>query len=188
MDAKAKRDDAGCWTIAAPTVGWWRGAPSSGALVRGGDSIGTLEILGVQHELHAPAGAAGIVVESTGATSVRSAVDHGSTLLVLDPSGAIGVEDAGAEEATSIDGALSFGSPMSGRFYTRPSPDKAPFVEAGMILEEGQTVCLLEVMKTFNRITYGGAGLPARAKVSKVVPADGDEVSGGEPLLLLETA
>jgi acetyl-CoA carboxylase biotin carboxyl carrier protein len=47
---------------------------------------------------------------------------------------------------------------------------------------------LLEVMKTFNRIAYGGPGLPARATIRRVVPADGDDVEAGSPLLVVEPA
>jgi acetyl-CoA carboxylase biotin carboxyl carrier protein len=41
------------------------------------------------------------------------------------------------------------------------------------------------VMKTFNRVVYGGAGLPDEATVARVVPTDGDDVSQGDPLLIL---
>ena len=41
-------------------------------------------------------------------------------------------------------------------------------------------------MKTFNRITYGGDGLPARARVVRILPADGDDLDGGQPLLEIE--
>ena len=40
-------------------------------------------------------------------------------------------------------------------------------------------------MKTFNRVTYGGAGLPERARVEKILVADGDDVNAGDPLLAL---
>ena len=42
---------------------------------------------------------------------------------------------------------------MPGTFYTRPSPDKPPFVQQGDMVCEGQTVALIEVMKTFSTIT-----------------------------------
>ena len=49
-------------------------------------------------------------------------------------------------------------------------------------------MCLLEVMKTFHRISYGGAGLPKKAKISAVVPGDGADVEVGDALLRLEGA
>jgi acetyl-CoA carboxylase biotin carboxyl carrier protein len=44
---------------------------------------------------------------------------------------------------------------------------------------------LLEVMKTFHRVTYGGPGLPDTARVVRVLIADGDDVNAGDPLLAL---
>jgi acetyl-CoA carboxylase biotin carboxyl carrier protein len=49
----------------------------------------------------------------------------------------------------------------------------------------GQTVGLLEVMKTFNRLVYQGDGLPTEATIERVVPEDGDDVVRGDPILLL---
>ncbi|MBL9012811.1 MAG: hypothetical protein JNL83_01465, partial [Myxococcales bacterium] len=53
-------------------------------------------------------------------------------------------------------------------------------------LAPGATVCLLEVMKTFHRVTYGGAGVPERARVREVLVADGADVTQGDPLLALD--
>ena len=79
---------------------------------------------------------------------------------------------AAAAVADADEGGLAFRSPLSGRFYLRPSPDQPPFVKVGDTVKLGQTIALLEVMKTFNRVTYGGAGLPETAKVLEVVPAN----------------
>jgi acetyl-CoA carboxylase biotin carboxyl carrier protein len=49
-------------------------------------------------------------------------------------------------------------------------------------------VALLEVMKTFNRVQYGGSGLPERARVLRVVPSDGDDLAAGDAILELEDA
>ena len=58
-------------------------------------------------------------------------------------------------------------------------------MKAGDEIKTGAAVGLLEVMKTFNRITYGGPGLPETATVVRVVPSDGDDVEAGDPLLEL---
>jgi acetyl-CoA carboxylase biotin carboxyl carrier protein len=75
-----------------------------------------------------------------------------------------------------------FRAPTSGRFYGRPAPDKPAFVGAGTQLAAGTTICLLEVMKTFHRVTYSGD--PARVRA--VLVADGDDVNAGDALLALE--
>jgi acetyl-CoA carboxylase biotin carboxyl carrier protein len=74
---------------------------------------------------------------------------------------------------------------MSGRFYSRPSPNDPPFVSAGEIVQRGQTIGLLEVMKTFNRLVYQGDALPERAVVEKIVPGEGDDVVRGDVILAL---
>ena len=81
---------------------------------------------------------------------------------------------------------LVFRAPTSGRFYSRSAPGKPAFVNVGDELGPNATVCLLEVMKTFNRVTYGGPGLPERAKVREILVADGADVTAGNPLLALE--
>lgn len=172
--------------LEAPTVGLWRDGPKLGELVRGGSLLGYVEILGVLHPITAPAGAVGVVVETADPSRARVPMQHGAMMLVLDPTYAAGVEGLASPEVEDSQSGLHLRSPMSGRFYTRPAPDKPVFVEVGTVLKEGQTVGLLEVMKTFNRITYGGDGLPAQARVIALLCGDGDEVGAHEPLLELE--
>lgn len=86
--------------------------------------------------------------------------------------------------AAAADG-LVFRAPLAGRVYFRPSPDKPSFVEVGDVIERGMTVCLLEVMKSFNRIGYGGANLPQRGRIVRVLVEDGADVDAGTPMLEL---
>lgn len=173
--------------LRSPGVGLWRGAPAPGTLLMPGALAGQLEVLGVLYDLSLDEHSHGLIVGEVPLTRLaRVPVEHGSLLLTLDPSsGAVLAQEAEAEAGPEARG-LSFRSPSSGRFYQRPAPDKPLFVEVGSIVEEGQTVCLLEVMKTFHRIAYGGPGLPKRAKVVAVVPADGADVEAGDAILALE--
>ncbi len=52
-------------------------------------------------------------------------------------------------------------------------------------MQRGQTVGLLEVMKTFNRLVYQGDALPDEAKVETIVPKEGDDVVRGDVILAL---
>ena len=70
--------------------------------------------------------------------------------------------------------------------YFRPSPDKPRFVEVGSVVATGTTVCMLEVMKTFNRIAYGGESIPERARVVGFLVEDGTDVELGTPILQVE--
>ena len=63
----------------------------------------------------------------------------------------------------------------------------AVFVAPGDTVHLGQTVGLLEVMKTFNRLVYEGDGLPDTVRIVAVVPSDGDDVTRGEPILRLDS-
>ncbi len=176
--------------ILAPRVGRWRFRPEVGALVRPGASIGALEVLGRLYPLSVPPGAAGIVIFAKPDDRSRVPVGYGDVLLVLDPSAAGSVaSDATASGPTpsGITG-LVFAAPMSGRFYVRSGPGKPPFLAVGQTIKAGDSVCLLEVMKTFNRVTYGGPGMPETARVKRIVPADGDDLNAGDPILELAAA
>ena len=174
--------------LRAPAVGLWRGGPRPGTLVRPGDDIGELEILGVLHRLVAPPHAVGAVVDDGRPRLAPIAVDHGALLFTLDPEAVAGsMAEADRSEASVHAGALVFRTPLSGRFYARPGPDKPPFVKAGDEVASGQTVGLLEVMKTFNRLVYGGEGLPARARIKAVIPQDESDLDQGDAILELET-
>src|SRR5690606_4636993 len=85
-------------------------------------------------------------------------------------------EAPSARAAAEVEGTV-FRAPMAGRFYTRASPDAAPFVAPGDALARGQVVGLIEVMKTFHRLSYGGEGLPERARVVQLLVEDGDDVA-----------
>jgi len=83
---------------------------------------------------------------------------------------------------------LAVRAPSSGRYWARPAPDKPPFVSVGDLVTAGQTVCLLEVMKTFHRVSYGGPGLPERARVTAIRPQDGDDLDADQVILELAPA
>lgn len=184
--------------VRAPAPGWFRLLVAPDHLVAPGDVIGELDILGRIVRVTAPA-VRGIVklptispgvpalAASSGASApaaARRAVSYGDVLFTVATDVAIaGVEATKQAEAV---GGLVFRAPTSGRFYGRPAPDKPPFVVAGVELATGATVCLLEVMKSFHRVTYGGPDVPPRALVREVVVADGADVNQGDPLLALD--
>jgi acetyl-CoA carboxylase biotin carboxyl carrier protein len=190
LTAKLHRSDDGTLEVLAPGVGRFREGPAVGASVQPGQVLGVLEVLGKRLTVHAPHDARGkVVADETAAvcqSSRRTPVAFGDVLCRLDPRAGVDAgDDASGTSASTSAGGLVFNTPTSGRYYARPSPDQAPFVSAGDELKTGATVGLLEVMKTFNRITYGGHGLPETATVVRVVPSDGDDVEAGDPLLEL---
>ncbi|MGE4063970.1 MAG: acetyl-CoA carboxylase biotin carboxyl carrier protein [Rhodospirillaceae bacterium] len=72
-------------------------------------------------------------------------------------------------------------SPMVGVCYLLPEPGAAPFVKVGDSISEGQTLCLIEAMKTFNPVKSQRAG-----KVTQIIVENGAPVEYGEPLLVIE--
>jgi acetyl-CoA carboxylase biotin carboxyl carrier protein len=73
-------------------------------------------------------------------------------------------------------------SPMVGVAYLLPEPGSAPFVGIGQTVAAGQTLLLIEAMKTFNQIKAPKAGTVAR-----VLVANGAPVEYGEVLMILES-
>jgi acetyl-CoA carboxylase biotin carboxyl carrier protein len=72
-------------------------------------------------------------------------------------------------------------SPMVGIVYLSPEPGSEPFVMAGQAVAAGQTLLLIEAMKTFNQIKAPKAGTVTRILIESGMP-----VEYGEPLLVIE--
>ncbi|WP_160121824.1 acetyl-CoA carboxylase biotin carboxyl carrier protein [Rhodovarius lipocyclicus] len=72
-------------------------------------------------------------------------------------------------------------SPMVGVAYLSPEPGSAQFVTVGTQVQAGQTLLLIEAMKTFNQIKAPKAGTVTRILVESGMP-----VEYGEPLMLVE--
>ncbi|WP_371398309.1 acetyl-CoA carboxylase biotin carboxyl carrier protein [Fretibacter rubidus] len=71
-------------------------------------------------------------------------------------------------------------SPMVGTAYVRPSPDADAFVKAGDKVKEGDTILLVEAMKTFNPITA-----PKSGKIEEILVDDAQPVEFGETLFII---
>jgi len=72
-------------------------------------------------------------------------------------------------------------SPMVGTVYTRPSPDAEPFVKVNDKVKEGDTIVLIEAMKTFNSITATKSGT-----ITNILIEDAQPVEFGDPLFTIE--
>ena len=72
-------------------------------------------------------------------------------------------------------------SPMVGTAYFGPSPGAKPFVDVGSKVAVGETLLIIEAMKTMNQIPAPRAGT-----VTKVLIEDGQPVEFGEPLMIIE--
>ena len=72
-------------------------------------------------------------------------------------------------------------SPMVGTVYHAPEPGAEPFVEVGSKVVQGQTVMIVEAMKTMNNIPA-----PRTGTITAILVDDGQPVEFGEPLLVIE--
>lgn len=72
-------------------------------------------------------------------------------------------------------------SPMVGTAYLSPEPGAAAFIKIGDTVTQGQTLMVVEAMKTFNPIPAPRAG-----KVTAILVTDAQPVEFGEPLVILE--
>ena len=85
---------------------------------------------------------------------------------------------ADADPAT-LPGAVT--SPMVGTVYMSPEPDAAAFVKVGDSVNEGDTLLIVEAMKTMNHIPA-----PKSGTVKRIVVSDGSPVEFGTPLMIVE--
>ena len=70
---------------------------------------------------------------------------------------------------------------MVGTAYLAPEPGAADFIKVGDSVKEGDTLLIVEAMKTMNHIPA-----PASGTVKRILVGDGDAVEFGQPLVILE--
>jgi acetyl-CoA carboxylase biotin carboxyl carrier protein len=169
-------------------VGNFRGQLPPGAGVVPGQQIGTLSILGRVHPLLAPEGARGTVLDLSLDPGLH-AVDYGRPLFRLGAGPAAGseaLEREVSQEADLSGRQIAVRSPTEGIFYRRSDPQSPPYVEVGTIVDTGHPLGLVEVMKCFNQVRYGGPGLPQRARVVAIPAQDSAEIQFDQLLFVLE--
>jgi acetyl-CoA carboxylase biotin carboxyl carrier protein len=72
-------------------------------------------------------------------------------------------------------------SPMVGTAYRSPAPGTPPFIDIGSKVSAGDTLLIIEAMKTMNQIPAPRAGV-----VTQILVEDGQPVEFGEPLVIIE--
>jgi acetyl-CoA carboxylase biotin carboxyl carrier protein len=124
-----------------------------------------------------------IEIERSG---LRVRVARNISIAASMPAGvaAIGVAPVAAAPATVGDIAKHPGvvpSPMVGTAYWASEPGAKPFIEVGSKVSVGQTLLIIEAMKTMNQIPSSRAGT-----VTQILVEDGQPVEFGEPLVIIE--
>ena len=176
---RADGEEGGRVLLRAPLVGIWSDQPPEELLVGAGSTAGTIRRLAEHVTLVVPDGVAG-TVEILETRDLSAAVGYGDVLFAVRPTVAGPV--AGATEKSRSKGRAVV-APTDGVFYRAPSPGAKAFVAPGDKVRAGQAIGLIEVMKTFSPIVYGGGSLPEQAEVVALLAADGEEVRAGQPLV-----
>lgn len=175
--------------IASPIVGMADGAPRQGIFLNPFDRVIPMKVLNERYVLRLPRDVHGRVIEVL-IPNRYGPVAYDQPLARLDPRGAeaAGASLGGAAAAggaageAAAEGVLLICAPSDGIFYRRSSPDAPAYVEMGARIATGAVLGLVEVMKCFNQITYGGPGLPERGEIVKILAEDAVEVQFGQPL------
>ncbi len=92
---------------------------------------------------------------------------------------AVAAAPAPAEDPASHPGAVT--SPMVGTVYLQPEPGSPPFISVGSQVAQGDTLLIVEAMKTMNQIPAPRAGT-----VKRILAEDGGAVEFGTPLVIIE--
>jgi len=124
------------------------------------------------------------IAEKDNRIRVVRAAPHGATIVQTAPPTPAALVTAPGTPATEPEAASHPGavlSPMVGVAYLYPEPGAPAFVTVGQSVVAGQTLLLIEAMKTFNQIKAPKAGT-----VTRILAANSTPVEYGEVLLILE--
>ena len=110
---------------------------------------------------------------------VAAAPVAAATAAIPAPAAPAAATPPASDDPAQLPGAVT--SPMVGTAYLQAEPGSPPFVKIGDVVEEGQTILIIEAMKTMNQIPAPRAGT-----VKRIVIEDGSPVEFGDPLIVLE--
>lgn len=113
-------------------------------------------------------------------TAIPFAAETGQTLTAVSSSA---VTAPAAEAASGGEDGYTVTSPMVGTVYLAPASGSMPFVQVGTNVKVGDTLCLIEAMKMFNKIEADIAGV-----VSARLVANEQPVEYGQSLFIIEPA
>jgi acetyl-CoA carboxylase biotin carboxyl carrier protein len=132
------------------------------------------------------------ILEETGLTEIEIEKDAvrlrvsrqgGATQYVAGPAPAAAAPAPNSPPAApaAADHAGAVKSPMVGTAYLSPSPDAAAFISEGAQVSQGQTIMIIEAMKTMNPIAAPRAGT-----ITKIIVTDAQPVEFDDPLCIIE--
>jgi acetyl-CoA carboxylase biotin carboxyl carrier protein len=111
--------------------------------------------------------------------SIAAGIPAGVPPVVSAPVAVVSATAAAGADLSKHPGVVP--SPMVGTAYWAPEPGAKPFIEVGTRVSAGQTLLIIEAMKTMNQIPSPRAGT-----VTQILVEDGQPVEFGEPLVIIE--
>jgi acetyl-CoA carboxylase biotin carboxyl carrier protein len=122
---------------------------------------------------------AGLRVRVARKVSIAAAVPAAAPVAASQASASAAATPSSAVDMAKHPGAVP--SPMVGTAYWASEPGAKPFIEVGSKVSVGQTLLIIEAMKTMNQIPSPRAGT-----VTQILVEDGQPVEFGEPLVIIE--
>ncbi|WP_408954654.1 acetyl-CoA carboxylase biotin carboxyl carrier protein [Natroniella sp. ANB-PHB2] len=126
-----------------------------------------------------------VSIKKGGKVVSQEASENVTTQAVEDETIVVEADKEDTKEDTKVAKAPAAGekieAPMVGTFYRAPAPDADPFVKVGDIVEEGDTVCIIEAMKLMNEIEA-----EFKCKIVDILIEDAEPIEYGQPLFVVE--
>ncbi|NBV54844.1 MAG: acetyl-CoA carboxylase biotin carboxyl carrier protein [Proteobacteria bacterium] len=119
-----------------------------------------------------------VEVESAG---TRLRLSKAGSMVMAQPTASAAPAAAPSAAAAPANHANAFKSPMVGTFYSASTPEAPPFIKVGDSVQTGQTLGIIEAMKTMNQITATSSGI-----VTKIMVENAQPVEFGQPLFIIE--
>jgi acetyl-CoA carboxylase biotin carboxyl carrier protein len=180
---KAEKKE-GIVNIFSPSVGIYHRSPNNGDYLCPGSYIGYLSVLKSKFQLYIPDDISG-----------RTDIDINSLREIRTGYGDPILQILSTENITSIDNVkkdkfngnkkqegIIIRSFITGIFYSRETPDSSPFVKVGSIVTRGDTLGLIEVMKSFNKIIFDEGEKFGSGIIEEIFVDNDIEIKMGDPL------
>lgn len=143
-----------------------------------GAMIGTLQTLRTRYALILPQGGPWKLHKQE-VERRETGVGVGDVLLELQS----WQENHSAQTEINDNQGTTYGAPMAGQFFLRPSPEEPPFIRVGDVIEPGSQLGLVEVMKFFYPLVFEGEG---QWKIRQILAQNASALEAGDPVVVLE--
>lgn len=111
---------------------------------------------------------------------LRILLERSTASLAAAPAAPTAQQQPKSAESSQPDDKDAVRSPISGVFYMAKEPGAAPFVQVGSKVNKGDTLCIIEAMKTMNEIRAPRSGI-----ITAILATDAATLTAGDPLFLL---